>query len=376
MIDFDFSTKCYSCGACQAVCPKSAIAMNENCLPTVGESCINCGLCEKVCPYLNEQKYHKGFNGEGYVGRNKELEIRKNSSSGGIFYLLASEAIRGGWYVCGCVYDDEMMPLHIVSKDKADIQQMLGSKYVKSDVANALVQIKELRKAGESILFSGTPCQIAAVRNMFPDDEKILCIGVVCHGSIERDIWGAYLKEEQKRGRVKNVTMRDKSKGWLNYGLKFTFEDGTEHITYRKTDGYFLKAFTDGLLERERCLNCAYKGSQIKADILLGDAWGMETDCPELSDGWGLSGIICLSDAGKSFFDAIKPDMEYREINVDILVAKNQRIVSPAKVDTRYKIFRKKFDLNPENIKDLCEQYEKPTFVNRISAKLRSMKQM
>ncbi len=83
-----------------------------------------------------------------------------------------------------------------------------------------------------------------------------------------------------------------------------------------------------------------------------------------------------MSDAGKSFFDAIKPDMEYREINVDILVAKNQRIVSPAKVDTRYKIFRKKFDLNPENIKDLCEQYEKPTFVNRISAKLRSMKQM
>lgn len=375
MIDFDFSTKCYSCGACKAVCPKNAIMMSENCLPIVGEFCVDCGLCEKVCPYLNEQKYGKQIDGDGYVARNKDLEVRKNSSSGGVFQLLAQEAIGLGWYVCGCAYDDELMPRHIVSNDGAGIRHMMGSKYVKSDLVEALVQIKNLRKNGFFVLFSGTPCQIAAVRNMFPEDKQIVCVGVVCHGSIERNIWKVYLEQEGKRGSIKAVTMRDKSKGWLNYGLKFTFEDGTEHITYRKADGYFLKAFTDGLLERDRCLDCAYKGNRIKADILLGDAWGMESECPELVDAWGLSCIICLTDIGRDFFDAAREGLEVREVKVEKLIERNQRIISPARVDTRYKAFRKKIDASPERIQELCKQYEKLTIMNRISSKLRFMRE-
>lgn len=372
MINFDFNKKCYSCGACQAECPINAITMSENCLPQIGKECVNCGLCEKVCPYLTEQEYSKSIAGRGFVGRNRNLQIRKQSSSGGIFYLLAENAIKHGWYVCGCVYDDEMMPRHIVSKDAEDIKCMLGSKYVKSDTADALRVMKKLRKNKANILFSGTPCQIAAVRNIFPHDDKVVCIGVVCHGSIERDVWKAYLREERKRGSIKSVTMRDKSKGWLNYGLKFNFEDATEHITYRKDDGYFLKAFTDGLLERERCLHCAYKGNQIMADILLGDAWGMESEYPELSDQWGLSGIICMTELGYSFFNSVRDKMDYKETDVEVLVRNNQRIISPAKADVRYKAFRRRFDANPNKIQELCKKYEKPTLMNRLSAKYRS----
>lgn len=375
MIDFDFYAKCYSCGACAVVCPKHAVTMSENCLPLVGDACVDCGLCERVCPHLNAEEYNKQISGDGFVGRNKNTEIRKNSSSGGVFKLLADEAIRRGWNVCGCVYDVNMMPKHIISKDDMDIRRMMGSKYVKSDTTEALFQMEKLLKAGEGMLFSGTPCQVAAVRNLFPSESNLFCVGVVCHGSIERDVWQAYLQEEQKLGNIKSVTMRDKSNGWLNYGLRFIFEDGSEHTTYRKTDGYFLRAFTDGLLERERCLDCAYKGNQIKADILLGDAWGMKTECPELVDQWGLSGIICMTDKGKAFFEVIKYDLDFRNIDLEPLIAKNQRIVSPAKVDKRYKKFREQFNSNPEKIQELCERYEKPTLMNRILAKLRSMKQ-
>lgn len=373
MIDFDFHTKCYSCGACQAVCGTNAITMSENCLPTVGASCVNCGLCERVCPHLNAEKYSKHIDGNGFVARNKNTVIRKDSSSGGVFKLLADEAVRRGWSVCGCAYDDDMMPKHIISKDDTDIRRMMGSKYVKSDMSEALPRMKELLKSGEGILFCGTPCQIAAVRNMFPNELNIICIGVVCHGSIERDIWHAYLQEEQKHGNIKSITMRDKSNGWLNYGLKFIFEDGTEHTTYRKTDGYFLRAFTDGLLERERCLDCEFKGDQIKADILLGDAWGMEAECPDLSDQWGLSGVICMTDKGNALFESAKSDMDFISVDLESLTAKNQRIVSPAKEDKRYKRFREQFESNPEKIQELCERYEKQTAINRIKAKLRSI---
>lgn len=373
MIDFDFRTKCYSCGACAAACPKNAISMSENCLPTVGAECVDCGLCERVCPHLNEQEYKPYVSGRGYVGRNKNTEIRKQSSSGGIFPLFAEEAISRGWYVCGCVYDAEMMPKHIVSIDVEDVHRMRGSKYVKSELAGALMQMKKLLDRGDKVLFSGTPCQIAAVKNLFPNNENVICVGVVCHGSIERNLWKAYLDEEKKRGIITAVTMRDKSKGWSNYGLKFTFQDGTEHTAYRKNDGYFLKAFTDGLLERDRCLACAYKGDRILADILLGDAWGIKTVYPEFSDQWGLSGIICVTDKGKGFFDSVASCMDYREIDTKILIDKNQRIISPAKIDPRYQRFRKKFDADPSRIQDLCKQYEKPTLMNRLAAKLRSL---
>lgn len=373
MIDFDFHTKCYSCGACQAVCCTNAITMSDNCLPTVGTSCVNCGLCERVCPHINAEKYSKQICGKGFVARNKNTDIRKDSSSGGVFKLLADEVVRRGWSVCGCIYDADMMPKHIISKTDADIRKMMGSKYVKSDMSEALLRMKELLKSGEGILFSGTPCQIAAVRNMFPNELYIIYVGVVCHGSIERDIWKAYLQEEQKRGIIKSVTMRDKSHGWLNYGLKFIFEDGSVHTTYRITNGYFLRAFTDGLLERDRCLDCEYKGDQIKADILLGDAWGMETECLGLNDQWGLSGVICMTNKGKALFESVKDDMDFVCVDLESLTSNNQRIISPAKADKRYKRFRKQFESNPEKIQELCERYEKQTVLNRVKAKLRSI---
>ena len=370
MINFDFTTKCYSCGACQVVCPKKAVTLSENCLPKIDAKCVDCGLCEKVCPYLNEKKYKPYIAGCGYVGRNKNFGIRKKSSSGGIFQLLAESALERGWLVCGCVYDEGMMPMHIVSDKADDVYRMLGSKYVKSELSGALTQIKVLLKKGKTVLFSGTPCQIGAVRNLFPNNPNIICIGVVCHGSIERDVWKAYLKEESKRGKIVDVTMRDKSKGWLNYGLRFKFADNSEHVTYRKEDGFFLKAFTDGLLERKRCLDCAYKGSQIKADILLGDAWGMDSIVPELSDEWGLSGIVCITEIGNDFFQSIIHKIDFSHVETSTLVERNPRMISPAKRNLRCNSFRRNFEKKPNEIHELCERYEKNTIMNRFLSKI------
>ena len=373
MIDFDFETKCYSCAACQVVCPKGAITLSSNCLPIVSDKCVNCGLCEKVCPCLNEKKYEPSISGISYVGKNKNLEIRQKSSSGGIFYLLADYALQQGWSVCGCVYDDEFMPKHIVSDKIEDVYRMLGSKYVKSELGQALAQMRSLLRNGGKVFFSGTPCQIAAVRNLFPQNPNVVCIGIVCHGSIERDVWRAYLKEESRRGKIVEVTMRDKSKGWLNYGLKFKFADGSEHVTYRKGDGYFLKAFTDGLLERNRCLTCAYKGDRIRADILLGDAWGMKNIFPELSDEWGLSGIVCMTEQGQAIFKDIESKLDCSDVDTQLLINKNQRMISPATINSRRKGFKKKLESSPHKIQEICEQYEKPSLVNRITAKFRSI---
>ena len=48
--------ECCGCGACYAVCPKSAISMVEDeegfAYPHIQEEkCIACGRCIKVCPF-------------------------------------------------------------------------------------------------------------------------------------------------------------------------------------------------------------------------------------------------------------------------------------------------------------------------------------
>ena len=88
--------KCCGCHACFNVCPKKAIEMvNDNKgfkNPIISEDkCIDCNLCKKVCPVLNSKDYK--YDSVAYACYNKNNDERMNSSSGGIFILIAKEII-------------------------------------------------------------------------------------------------------------------------------------------------------------------------------------------------------------------------------------------------------------------------------------------
>ena len=261
-----------------------------------------------------------------------------------------------------------MMPKHIITNDLEICKKMMGSKYVKSDMSDCLHEINRLINNEQLVLFTGVPCQIAAVRSCIKS-EKLLTVAVVCHGSIERDVWKRYLDEETETGSIVSVTMRDKSRGCLNYGLKFTYADGSEKITYREENGYFLKSFTDGLLERERCLNCVYKGGNIQCDILLGDAWGMDEYYPDFIDDLGCSVILILTQTGERLFKMIKEKFEVKDIDSSAVIRCNPRIITPAPENPFRKSFQKKLEKRTTNIHLLTKRYAKPTFFNRLKWK-------
>ena len=84
MLEIDFSVECYSCGACIAVCPKSAILFGIDkkgfLKPEVDlDVCVNCGLCENVC-ISKVQKNSEPLQAISFFyGFNKNSVVRENS---------------------------------------------------------------------------------------------------------------------------------------------------------------------------------------------------------------------------------------------------------------------------------------------------------
>lgn len=100
--------KCTACTACESICPQSAIKMetDKNGFKYYyidNKKCINCNLCQKVCPVLNK-KHEVKRDIIVYSCYNKNNGERINSSSGGIFILLANEIIKKGGVVFRCFF--------------------------------------------------------------------------------------------------------------------------------------------------------------------------------------------------------------------------------------------------------------------------------
>ncbi len=373
MINFDFKEECYSCSACAGVCPTKAISFDDNLHPVIDlKKCINCNRCERVCIKLNEPEGIEELNSvDGYIVKNTNYDVRKYSSSGGVFFQIAQRILEMNGYICGCIYDDNFMPKHVVTNEINICKDMMGSKYVKSDLNDCIVKIKQIVENGKFVLFSGVLCQVAAVKSCVKSD-NLITLAVVCHGSIERKIWEIYLDEEEKMNdsSIVEVSMRDKTKGYLNYGLRFQFKNGTEHITFRKNDGYFLKCFTDGLFERKKCLSCVYKGKNIKSDLLVGDSWGLEKSFPEFADNLGCSAVLILTKKGKDIFNEAKSSFLIRNVDCKEIICNNPRIILPESRNVFQKSFDSKLEKPNANIHFLTEKYSKPTILNRIKWKV------
>lgn len=193
MIDILDKQKCCGCSACMQRCPKQCIAMQEDsegfCYPIVDRNaCIACGLCEKVCPMLNPYKARKPL--EVHAAINRDEQIRRESSSGGIFTLLAEQTIRKGGVVFGARFDGNWEVRHDWCENIEGLGQFRGSKYVQSRIGACYRQAEIFLKSGRSVLFSGTSCQIAGLHRFLGKSyDNLLSVDVICHGVPSPLVW-------------------------------------------------------------------------------------------------------------------------------------------------------------------------------------------
>lgn len=294
--------ECCGCGACVQRCPRQCITMQTDkegfAYPVVDtKQCCDCGLCDKVCPVMNQQPEQAPV--ATYAAINSDQAVREESSSGGIFTLLAKETINNGGVVFGAAFNDKWQVAHTYANEINDIKKFRGSKYVQSDIGGSYSVAEKFLKEGKEVLFSGTPCQIAGLKRFLRKEYKNLkTVDFVCHGTPSPLVWEKYLEEvccANKIGNITDIQFRNKAEGWKKYSLqiKYVNHDGKEMIL-RETldDNIFMKCFLSNLCLRPSCYQCPARSGKSDSDITLGDLWGAQEICPEIDDDKGLSLVL------------------------------------------------------------------------------------
>ncbi|MCM1028064.1 MAG: Coenzyme F420 hydrogenase/dehydrogenase, beta subunit C-terminal domain [Pseudoflavonifractor sp.] len=238
-----------------------------------------------------------------FASHNPDSDIRRQSSAGGVFSLLAQDILAKGGVVYGAAIDPDGRVAHRRVDTPEGLAPLRGSKYAYSRIGTAVNDAMADLEAGRAVLFSGTPCQVAAMAKRAGENDRLLLVEVVCHGAPKPEHWDKYLDElcahtRHARADIRSINFRDKVTGWKGYSLTIAFTDGTA-LSQKHVDNPYLYAFIKNFTLREACFRCPFKYPQSKADIAIGDLWGIASLAPEIDNDLGTSSVICYTDKGQ-----------------------------------------------------------------------------
>ena len=343
MIDKLSPNECALCGSCADACPTGAISFQKAYLdfryPSVDSAkCISCGLCERVCPVLTTGEA-SAVPQKAYAAKNPDREIRRGSSSGGVFWALAKTMLSQGGYVCGAVFDEEFRVHHLVSNREEDVRRMMGSKYAQSDLTGVYKRVKELLRKGETVLFTGCPCQVAGLSSFLGKKyDNLILVDIICHGIPGSTMLRFYLdyQEKKHRSKIDTICFRDKKQGWHNSSVRIRFANGAEYRSPITVDAY-MKGYFGATVLKESCYDCKFKLFRSGSDLTMGDFWGAEIVRTDLDDNVGLSAVIAHTAKADALLQQCGLDLW--EENLDTIIKYNPNLIRPTRRNPNREVF-------------------------------------
>ena len=333
--------KCCGCHACYNICPQSAINMfkdSEGFLyPSISvDKCINCGRCVQSCPGIKFPEINNFNRAYACYAKNKVEHL--SSSSGGFFSVLARQILQENGEICGAAFDGVKVK-HIVTNNSMDLDKIKKTKYVQSTIGEAYSQVEKTLKKGKTILFSGTPCQVAGLKLFLGKDyDNLVCIDLICHGVPSPEVFARYLSEKGKNHKIIAMSFRNKHPGERNRTLDYFLDNG-DKISETYEESLYIKGFIQNLYVRPSCFQCNYKGIKRCSDITIGDFLGIDEFYPEFSNYMGTSAVILHSEKGIEMFEKIKEHLEYIEVTSDEVGAWNPCIYRSVDKNTKREKF-------------------------------------
>ena len=321
-IHTDLST-CCGCKACSNVCKTGAILFLPDAegfsYPHIDENlCVNCGLCEKICPVNSEVKEVELL--RTFAAINKDDSELMKSSSGGLFSVFSKAVIEDGGVVYGVAYDDNMSAKFTRIDSIEDMAPLRGSKYVQADPHNIYSLALKDVKQGRKVLFSGTPCQVAAFRNLLNfTHDNVLLIDIICHGVASPKLFSEYVQfcEKKKRSKIAHYANRSKAKGWMHVEEQ-TYQSGEKDCNSLLSQAWRNIYHTSFAL-RPSCYSCNFNmySKNRAGDITLADFWGIENNYPEFYNKNGVSYVGVYTSQGEKWMQKIQDRID--EISVSIV---------------------------------------------------------
>ena len=352
-------------------------------------ACINCHLCEKICPVIHQQTATTPI--KVFAAKNKDAHICNNSSSGGVFYILAKYIIENNGVVFGAKYDENCEVRHDYTDTIEGISEFQTSKYLQSIIGNSFILAEKFLKEGKKVLFSGTPCQIAGLLNFLKKDysSQLLTVDIVCHGVpsplIFRDyltsLKHSFLKTYDGKSHhdindvsIDQISFRDKKFGWEKYGFSVRYsikdissdnnstslsKDNTNSIYFFElsSNNIYMRGFLHDLYLRPSCYNCPTKCGKSHSDITIGDFWGVQNEYPELYTQGLYSLVFANSNFGLSILK--QPSLQSAEVSFDNAQKWNPAIYKTATKTQVYNKFWEQYSrIGIAAIEQCCKKQE------------------
>lgn len=255
-----------------------------------------------------EESYYFGYASD---------ELRKKSSSGGIFGALAQKTIEDGGIVFGAIFDATTQRIVYSNSDEVDLFKLMRSKYVQADLGNSFSLVENNLENHRKVLFAGTPCYVAGLKNYIqfkcPEFlENLILVDFLCEGVPSPKVFTEYQKylEKKYKSTIKDISFRSKKYGWRLHCMNVHFESQKEYTKIWWDDLYMQAFLREMILNRPCCYQCKFREDKV-SDITLGDFWAIERYDSRFVDNRGTSIVTVRTEKGQKFFDTIQFDGVY-----------------------------------------------------------------
>lgn len=320
--------KCTGCYACVNACPAGCIKMveDEYCEthPVVDDSkCLHCNLCKKVCPNNNTLNFTRPI--KCYASWLTDYERREKCASGGIASILAEYVIDNGGIVFGTAYDENFVPRFRFIEKKEDIDLFKGSKYVQSIVGeDTFGKVRDFLSKERLVLFVGTPCQIAGLKQFLKKDySNLITADLICHGCCPTKYFEDeidYIKKKKNVDSLSEIRFRD------NQGHNFCLtlwqiDDETKELkcVYNKPryEQPYYAGFMLGISMRENCYTCNYARPERIGDITIGDFLRLGKKVPFEYQVRQASVVLINNEKAATFYSKVSASFDSVLMNVE-----------------------------------------------------------
>ena len=327
---------CTGCGACSQICSQKAIEMRPQydgfVYPHIDpEKCIRCGRCMAACHALQEKDLRKAE--ECYAAQVKDKDILFRSTSGGLFYALASWIFSEGGVVYGCTFNAHYDAIITRFEALEQIAPVHGSKYVWSDSAQSYPEAEKDLKAGKKVLYTGLPCQAAGLKKYLGKPyPNLFLVDILCGGAPSPYAFQRYLEtlvgENEKEKEGLHFQFRDKELFGSGVDCTYYIDGKKHHENYLENSFYFAFCSKSRITWRRSCYGCTYKSIYRTSDLTIGDYWGAEKYHKAFNPKDGISLVLVNTQKGRLLYESIRPALSDEKSSVSYAVERNSLVLT------------------------------------------------